>query len=183
MPFKQAGTALEFTLPAKPVDPYDSVLVLDIADREPKVAARYRADALPDRLDLYAWVARLRGEEIRYDWPTQSATGFKHFEQESNGLLWYPYKSLDGEYEVELTYACADAAAGSKFRLASDQRGSAASSIEGVIEATHGEFVTKKLNGKLAIQPNTGTISFALPGEDKSAPMKLRKITLIRAAP
>ncbi len=181
VPFKRAGSALEFTLPEKAVDPYDTVLVLDLADREPKVAASYRADALPDRLDLYAWTARLRGEEIRYDWTTRSATGFKHFAQESNGLLWYPYKSLDGEYEVELTYACPNGAAGSKFRLASDQRGSSGSIIEGVIEATNGEFVTKKLNGRLAIRPETNTISFGLPGDDKSASMRLRKITLIRA--
>ena len=67
-------------------------------DRRP-AGPRWRTATAPincrKRLDLYAWVARLRGEEIRYDWATQSATHFKRFERESNALWWYPYKSLE----------------------------------------------------------------------------------------
>lgn len=181
VPFRQNGAVLEFELPARPVDPYDTVLALEIAGTEPKVAAACRAGQLPGRLDLYAWVARLRGEEIRYDWATQSATRFRRFEQESNALWWYPYKSLDGEYEVEITYACPDRAAGSRFRLASERRGAPPESVlEDLVEPTGGKFVTRKLTGKLVVTPQTDHISFDLPGDDRSAPMQLRKITLIR---
>ncbi len=181
VPFKQSGIALDFNLPAKAPDLNDTVLVLEIADQEPKVADGYRAGQLPKRLDLYAWTARLRGEEIRYDWATRSATNFKRFEQESNGLWWYPYKSLNGQFQVEVTYACDNAQAGSRFRLASEMRGAARpATLEGTVEKTGGEFVTRKLEGTLAIRPDHELITFGLTGDDKSAPMKLRKITLIR---
>jgi alpha-L-fucosidase len=183
VPVRKDGAAIVFTLPAKPLDPYDTVLVLDIADQAPKVASGYRADQLPDRLELYAWVARLRGEEIRYDWSAQSATQFKKFAQESNALWWYPYKSLDGQYEVEVTYACPDNAAGSKFKVASERRGAPAEgSVEGTVEKTQGKFVTRKLDGKLTVRPQTDHITFELVDDDKSAPLKLKKITLIKSA-
>ena len=179
-PFRREGNAIDFELPAKPVDRFNSVLVLEIADQEPRVAKGFRAGDLPRRLDLFAWTARLRGEEVRYEWKTRSATNFKRFEQESNVLLWYPYKSLDGRYGVEITYACEDGVAGGKFRLSAQQRGAPVrSSVEGVIEGTQGKFVTKKLDGVLEVRPQTETITFAL-ADDKSAAVKLRKITLVR---
>jgi alpha-L-fucosidase len=179
--FKKTGGALEFALPAKPVDPYDTVLVLDIADAQPKVAAANRADRLPGRLDLHAWVARLRGEEVRYDWATRSATNFKKFANEQNTLWWYNYKALDGDYEVELTYACDDAAAGSRFRIGAMQRGAPnRQSLTGVVEKTQGKFVTRKLEGRLTVRQATEYINFELPDDDRSASLRLQKITLIR---
>ena len=178
--FKREGKALVFSLPAQAPDPYDSVIVLDLKGEQPKVADGYRADQMPAKLDLYAWVARLRGEEIRYDWKAQAATQFKQFQAESNGLLWYPYKSLDGQYEVEVTYSCPDNAAGSTFRIASEtRRKPPESELTGTVEKTGGKFITRKLNGKLIVTPGTDHISFGLAGEnDKSAPMSLKKITL-----
>jgi alpha-L-fucosidase len=181
VPVTQKGAVLGLTLPAKPVDPWDSVVVLELADRQPKVASGFRADQMPARLDLHAWVARLRGEEIRYDWATSSASHFKRFERESNSLAWYPYKSLDGVYDVELTYSCDDSIAGSKFRLASERRGAKPDGvIEGVVEPTGGKFVTRKLSGSIPVGPATEIVSFALAGDDKSAAMKVRKITLLK---
>jgi len=183
VPFKKIGAALEFELPEKAVDPSVSVLALDIADKTPKVADGYRADQVPARLDLHAWVARMRGEEIRYDWQTQSASGFRRFERETNALSWYPYKSLDGTYDVEITYSCGVSDAGSKFRVSADKRGQPApSSIDGVVEQTGGKFATKKLSGKLTVKPDTETITFQLLEGDKSAPMKVEKITLVKSA-
>lgn len=183
VPFKKAAAALEFDLPEKPLDENVSVMVLELADAQPKVADGFRADQMPARLDLHAWVARMRGEEIRYDWATQSATGFKRFERETNGLSWYPYKSLNGAYEVEITYACDNGAAGSKFKLAAGKRRDPNPSvIEGVVEKTGGKFVTKKLAGKLTVTPETETIGLELEGDDKSAPMKVQKITLVKSA-
>ena len=183
VPFHRDKLSLEFDLPAAPVDPNDTVLVLEIADAQPRVADGYRADQLPARIDLHAWTARLRGEEIRYDWETRSATGFRQFEREANILIWYPYKSLDETYEVELTYSCPNNVAGGKYRLASERRGQPSQSvIEGEILGTDGRFVTRKLAGKLTVTPDTSQITFGLPGDDRSAPMKVEKITLIRSA-
>jgi hypothetical protein len=179
--FRREGVVHEFTLPAGPLDPYDTVLVLDIADEQPKVAAGFGADQLPDRLDLYSWVARFRGEEVRYDWDTFSASNFSKAEQFPNELWWYPYKSLNGDYTVEITYACDDAAAGSTFRIAAQQRGApAASVLEGTIEGTRGMFVTKRLEGSLSVRPETEYIGFGLPENDKSAAVRVQKITLIK---
>ncbi len=181
VPVAQKSSTITLTLPSKPVDPWNTVVVLEIDDQQPKIADGYRADQMPARLDLHAWVARLRGEEIRYDWATSSASHFKRFERESNSLAWYPYKSLDGVYEVELTYACDDAIVGSRFRLASERRGAPPEGvIEGVVEPTGGKFVTRKLRGSIPVGPTTEVVSFALTGDDKSAAMKVRKITLLK---
>jgi hypothetical protein len=181
VPFRRNGAALEFELPAHPPDPYDSVLVLEVAGGQPKATDGFRADQVPARFDLHAWVARLRGEEIRYNWQTRSATKFERIEQGSNALWWYPYKALEGEYGVEITYACANPAAGSKFRLASERHGAPAQSVlEGVVEKTGGKFVNRKVSGKLLINSETDHIGFELL-DSKSASMELHKITLTAA--
>lgn len=176
--FSQKGSTVSLKLPATAPDAWDTVVVLEHEGEQVRVAGGYRADQLPNRLDLYAWVARLQGEEIRYDWATSSATQFKRFERENNSLAWYPYKSLDGSYEIEITYACDDSIAGSKFRLAASGRDGG--SVQGTIEGTGGKFVTRKVAGKLAIRPNTGAVTFALDGDDRSAGVKVQKITLVR---
>ncbi len=180
VPFRRDGAALIFDLPAQPVDPYDTVLVLELADETPRVADGYRAGQLPDRMDLYAWAARLRGEEIRYDFDTLSATNFVPAEQFANELWWYPYGALDGEYEVELTYACDNAEAGGTLRLATGgRRTPRKSGIEWKVSATGGKFVTRKLPGKITVDPKTGMIILGIDGEQSSG-IRVRKITLIR---
>lgn len=177
--FAQRGNALDLSLPAAAPDLNDTIVLLEIADQRARVADGYRAGQLPARLDLYAWEARLRGEEIRYDFATQSAHGFKRFQSETNMLFWYPYKALEGSYEVELTYACDDAVAGSQFRLFVDDRTKPANaSITGVINGTGGKFVTVKLPGRIDVTRQTNTIAFQLQDDDKSASMKVRKLTL-----
>lgn len=181
VPVKKAGNGIEFTLPAKAVDPYDSVLVAEIDGDAPKIAAGYGADEVPAKLDLYAWVGHLRGEEIRYDWATQSASGFKKFENASNALVYFPYKALDGDYDVEVTYSCANDAAGGKFQIVAGRRGANPDGrVEGTIEKTGNQFVTRKA-GRLTVRPQTGQIIFDLL-DDKSAAVKIRKITLSRAS-
>lgn len=181
VPVKKAGKGVEFTLPAKAVDPYDSVLVAEIDGDAPKIAAGYRADEVPAKLDLDAWVGHLRGEEIRYDWATQSASGFKKFENASNALVFFPYKALDGDYDVEVTYSCPNDAAGSKFQIvASRRRANPDGRVEGTIEKTGNRFVTRKA-GRLTVRPQTDQIVFDLL-DDKSAAVKIRKITLSRVS-
>lgn len=178
--FRQTAAAVRLDLPEQPVDPYNTVVVLELADQQPRVAAEYRYDRLPDRLDLYAWSARLRGEEIRYDRATLSATNFLHAEAERNELWWYPYGALNGVYQVEVTYACQDKAAGSPFRIAVHRGNQAPQLLRGRIEPTGGKFVTRALEGAIRIEPRDQYISFSLPEDDTSASLRLRKITLIR---
>ena len=181
VPFKREGVALNFDLPEQPVDPYDTVVVLEIADQKPRVAKGYSRDELPARLDLPAWIARLRGEEIRYDRKTAGATNFRKAGREQNELWWYPYGALNGEYEVEVTYACDNAAAGSPFRIGLHKGNQAPYlALPGKIEGTGGRFVSKRLPGTLRIGPDDQHISFGLPDDDKSASVRVQKLTLIR---
>jgi alpha-L-fucosidase len=183
VPFQRDGAALQFTLPAEPVDRYDTVLVLDIADQTPRVAAGYAHDQLPARLDLYSWTARFRGEELRYDKPTMSVTNFHQAETFQNELWWYNYEALDGDYAVEVTYACDNPIAGSTFRVGVAQGNQGdGSGVEGRVEGTGGKFVTKPVAGTIHIGPDDQQIRFGLSGDDKSAGVRVRKITLIRQA-
>ncbi len=184
VPFRQDGSTLDFDLPKKPLDVNDTVLVLELADQTPRVADGYRSDQIPDPLDLYAWTARLRGEEIRYDWETRSATGFVPTDQFANELWWYPYGSLNGKYAVQVTYACADAAAGGTLRLAvgGRRRSGQQSEVSTPIEGTHGTFRTRKLNGSLVIEPDTPLVILSVKG-GKSSTIQIRKITLTKKTP
>lgn len=168
--FKKDGAVITFDLPAQPVDPYDTVIALEIGDREPRVAHGFEAGNLPARLELYAWTGRLNGEELRYDKATASVSNFRSAKSNANQVQWYNYEALNGEYDVELTYACDDAAAGSDFRLGT---------ITGQIEGTGGQFVTKKI-GAMQIRSTDQTINFGLPKDDKSASVRLKKITLVK---
>jgi alpha-L-fucosidase len=179
--FRRTGAALEFELPDKPVDPHDTVLVLEIADQQPKVAAGYAKDTLPKRLDLYSWTARFRGEELRYDKPSLSVSNFRKAAQFENELWWYPYESLEGDYDVEVTYACDDAAAGSAFRIGVHKGNQGPyQELRGRVEGTGGKFANRKVTGSLRINRADQQVSFALPDDDKSAGIRVQKLTLTR---
>jgi alpha-L-fucosidase len=180
--FRRDGNALTFALPQSPVDPYNTVLVLDIADQTPKVAAGYSHETLPARLDLYAWTARLRGEEVRYDRKSASASTFRKAATEKNELWWYPYGSLSGSYDVEITYACDNAVSGSPFQVALHKGNNTPphAVAQGKIEGTHGRFIAKKLEGGLTIDSGDQHIAFSLPDSDQSAGVRVQKVTLIR---
>jgi alpha-L-fucosidase len=181
VPFQRKGAALEFSLPAQPVDPYNTVLVLDIADRAPRVAPPFAANSMPSRLDLYSWTARFRGEELRYDKPSMSVSNFRKADSYENELWWYNYEALNGDYEVEITYACDNAAAGSAFRVGVAKGNNAPyQELKGRIEATNGAFTTKRLAGTLHVASTDQHITFSLPADDQSAAVRVRKITLAR---
>jgi alpha-L-fucosidase len=177
--YTQSGATLTLQLPAQPVDPNDTVIALTLAGQAARIAPAHRAGVIPARLDLHAWESRLRGEEVRYDWATQSASRFKRFAQESNALWWYPYKALNGNYSVEITYAADNANAGSAYQVSADRRGSTDSKLTATIGNTGGQFVTRKLPGTLTVNNETDHITFALTGDDKSAGVRVRKITLV----
>jgi alpha-L-fucosidase len=182
VPYRKEGEALVFTLPAEPLDINDTVLVLEIADQQAKVMPGFGARELPNRLDLHAWIARLRGEEIRYDFASMSASNFRKFERETNELYWYNFGALNGNYSVEIEYACDNAAAGSTLRISTGPRNNAnESKVEAKVEGTGGAFAVRKLDGSIALGEGHSVISLGLPDDDKSASMRMRKITLTKA--
>jgi len=141
--FQREGNVLQLRTARETSGPLQSVLVLEIADQEPRVAKGFRADQLPRRLDPVACGRAPEGRGSSLEWKTRSATNFKQFAQESNVLLWYPYKSLDGNYEVESPMLVRTAG-----RQQVQPRGGAAADSGaqfggGVIEGTQGKFVTR----------------------------------------
>jgi len=181
VPFRQKGTSLTFTLPAKPLDEAVSVMVLELAEPAARVAEGFRPGQRPARFDLDAWVGELQGQELRYDRASQSVSGFKRFKLANNTLVWFPYKSLNGNYKVEVTYSCDDAVAGSALVLTSNApKSQPLSQQETKVEGTGGRFVTRALPGTLVVRPETSTIALRLGDDDRSAAMRVHKITLIR---
>jgi hypothetical protein len=50
------------------------------------------------------------------------------------------------------------------------------------VEGTGGQFVTKPVEGTIQIGPETQHIIFGLPADEKSASMRVQKITLTKRA-
>lgn len=186
IPFEQDGNRLSLELPTTAPDSLNTVVVLDIADRHAVVSREYRFDTEPAVRHLYAWEARLRGEEFRYDWESQSAYNFIDGTRPRNELRWYNFPQREGEYLVDIEYACEDGQAGSPFRLSSrriqwEAENTESSELTGVIEGTGGEFALKRI-GKMKIFSPECTLVFGLKDDFRSASVKVRKLVLTRIA-
>ena len=83
-------------------DPFNTVVVVDIADKQAVVLPEFRYDTEPAVRHLYAWEARLRGESFRYDWETQSAYNFIDGTRPRNELRWYNFPKEEAEYVVQV---------------------------------------------------------------------------------
>jgi len=184
VPFRQNGNHLLLELPGIAPTPICPIVVLDIADEQAVVAREYRHDTEPAVRHLYAWEARLRGEEFRYDWETQSAYNFIDGTRPRNELRWYNFPPAEGEYYVDIEYACDDEQAGSPFRISSrriqwEAENTESSELAGVIEGTGGAFAITRL-GKMKIFSPECTIVFGLKDDFRSASVKVRKLVLTR---
>ncbi|MDF7824610.1 alpha-L-fucosidase [Pontiellaceae bacterium B12227] len=182
--FRQTGNSLALKLPQQAPDQFNTVIVLDIADDQAMVSEEYRFDAEPAVRHLYAWEARMRGEEFYYDWETQSAYNFIDDTRPRNELRWYNFPQSEGECWVDIEYACADADAGSPFRLSSrriqwEAENTGPSELHGVIEGTGGAFKIKRL-GRLTMFSPECTLVFGLKDDFCSASVKVRKLILTK---
>ena len=184
IPFRQENGCLALDLPEAAPDQFNTVVVLEIEDSSAKVSAQHRFDTEPLVRHLYAWEARLRGEETGYDWETRSASNFLESVFPHNELRWYMYPAEAGEYLVDIEYACDDDRAGSPFRLSSrriqwEAENTESSQLPGVIEGTGGAVVTKRL-GRLTLFSPECTIVFGLADNFVSATVKVRKLILTK---
>ncbi len=174
--FEQKGNKLSFVLPAQPLDPYNTIVAIEIADEKAKITSGYGYRDAQKTINLYARDARIRGEEQRYDWKTQSVSGFFKAENPKNELWWYHHAFEDGVYRVDIEYACDNDIAGSEFyfyNMKDEQN-----KFAGTIQATNGDFkVFSLMNVKLTANEENRLI-FGLTDNDKSAKMKVRRIIL-----
>jgi hypothetical protein len=184
VPFVQTGNRLALELPAAAPDPFNTVILLQIADEQAVVTPEFRYDTEPAVRHLYAWEARLRGESFYYDWETRSAYNFVDGTRPRNELRWYNFPGEEAEYLVDIEYACDDANAGSPFVLSSrriqwEEENTESSELQGVVAGTGGKFVTQRL-GTLKLFAPQNTLIFGLREDYRSAAVKVRKLVLTR---
>lgn len=186
VPFKQNGNTLTMELPELAVDKYNTVIKVEIDGDEAVVSSEFRFDTEPPVRHLFAWEARIRGEEFPYDWESRSASNFIDGTVPRNELRWYKHIPASAEYVVDIEYACDDDEAGSPFRLSSrtDQWDEefvteGAYALAGVVEGTGGKFVTKRV-GALKVDAPMSVITFGLMDDFKSKSIKVRKLILTR---
>ncbi|MCG8308972.1 MAG: alpha-L-fucosidase, partial [Cytophagales bacterium] len=182
IPFSQQGNVLGFKLPAAPVDPYNTVMVLDIEGQEVMVTKGYEAGTSRDNFDLYAWSARFRGEELKYDWESKSVSNFTYAETYKNELWWYLYGTVHpGDYAVEITYACDQESAKDKVTLETTKgHWKIDREINFAVEDTKGKFMTKKIGQPLHIGENNKEIRLGLKDPGNSNSIRVQKIRLTR---
>ena len=181
--FSQQGNKLIFKLPDAPVDSYNTVMVLDIEGQDVMVTKGYETGTPRDDFDLYAWSARFRGEELKYDWGSKSVSNFTYADTYKNELWWYLYGAVPpGDYAVEITYACDQESAKDKVTVETthghwkiDQQ------MEFAVADTKGKFITKKIEQPLHIGENNKEIRLGLKEPGNSNSIRVQKIRLTRA--
>ncbi len=174
--FAQKGDKLRFSLPAQPLDPYNTIVAIEIADKKAKVTSGYGYRDTQKTINLYALDARIRGEEQRYDWKSQSVSGFFKAENPKNELWWYHHAFEDGAYRVDIEYACDNDVAGSEFyfyNMKDEQN-----KFVGTIQATNGEFKMFSLMNVMLTANEENRLIFGLTDNDKSAKMRVRRVIL-----
>ena len=182
VPFQQKGRLAEFVLPANPVDKYCSVLALDIEDEKAKVSGGFEFNTAKDTVDLYAWTARLRGEELEYDWESNSASNFVFADFYKNELWWYLYGAVDaGEYRVEISYASNNEGSDDTIYLQTTlDKWVVDYEMEFVVDNTEGDFIAKELEEPLYIGPDNKEIRLGVTNPGTTSSVRIHKIRLVR---
>ncbi|VGO19114.1 alpha-L-fucosidase [Pontiella sulfatireligans] len=181
--FNQTKKRLSLVLPQTAPDQINTVIVLDIEDEQAVVIPDFGYETIPAVWNLYAWEARLRGPDLVYDWETQSVDNFI-LAHNLNQLSWINLPNEEGEYLVDIEYACENDKAGSRYVVSSrrsewDNQNTETSELIRVVEGTDGKFVTKRLGSVKVFSPNCA-IHFALQKDLTSESVKVRKLVLTR---
>lgn len=180
--FEQHGNRIKFSLPEHPVDKYCSVLVLDNDDVVAKVTKGYEFNTHKDTIDLFAWTARLRGEELQYDWESNSVSNFVFADFYKNELWWYLYGAIkEGNYTVELTYATNNEFSKDTIKIETTlEKWKVDKGISFIFDDTKGRFITEELNGHLQIGRDNKEIRLGIKNPGNESSIKIKKIRLIR---
>lgn len=181
VPFVQKGNSVTFSLPPKALDDRNTVLVAEIDDQTAKVEPGYRYNDPHNVNIMYAREGRMRGEDLKYDWESQSCTNFIDTPSPVNELFWYTYHLTEGDYQVDIEYACPDESAGSVIRfIRAHGLHEDIETIHGTVEGTGNQFEIKRL-GKITVPPNQRHILLKFGLDDgKSADIKVRKVILTK---
>lgn len=182
IPFKQDKHSVQFTLPEEPVDDFCSIIVLELEEEEVLVAEGFESGAPKETMDLYAWSARLRGEELKYDWDSKSVSNFVHAEFIPNELWWYLYGAITpGSYQVEISYACDQGATNDTVTVETTLNGwKVDQEINFVLQDTKGEILTRRFETPLKIVAENKEIRLGFKHPANASSVRIQKITLFK---
>lgn len=173
--YSQKGEHLVFSLPKQPINKYNTIIKVEIADKDAVLYDGYEFDVQKDSVVLHAREARFWGHGNSFDWDSYTATNLH------SALFWYIQNVKSGTYSAEIVYACDDDEAGSgiKFKTGSTPREIwGKKSVDAEMKPTGGEF--KRFNlPDLEITDKTKIVSFDLSGK-QSKKAHISRIILTR---
>ena len=192
---KQQANEVTLTIEKSQLDEFNTVVVLDIADQVPVIAAGFRYKDVQKDYSLNGVDCRITGHEMRILKEDFAMTGFcKATSFPYNELWWYHYPYKAGKHKVSVEYACDDAMAGSPFAVVKDYDSSTADydpfnvmqsasavaheEVEGVIQPTGGKYKVFEVGTISLYQKNLNKITFKLKKDFKSSGIRFKKVIL-----
>ncbi len=172
LPVSQNEDGATVTLPAAAPDKIASVVVLEI-DGPADVAPYSVPQASDGSFTFPAVDATIHGKTARYDGnPGKDNIGY--WTNSQDWVDWNFSMKKAGAFEIEVTYACENAAAGSQFTVET-----AGKKLAGKVERTGGwtKFVTKNL-GPIEIPAGHQTLAVRATAMPNGAVMDLRSVVL-----
>jgi alpha-L-fucosidase len=177
LPVSQNEDGVTITLPTEAPDKIASVVVLEISG--PADVAPYSIPQASDGSVTFPAVdGTIHGDTARYDAdPGKDDVGY--WTNAQDWVDWNFSIKKPGPFEVEVTYACENGAAGSEFSIeAADKK------LTGKVEGTGGwgKYVTKNL-GRIEIPAGHQTLAVRATAMPHGAVMDLRSVVLKPALP
>ena len=176
--FSKDGNSLVLAIPQDINIKYSSVIVLDLKEEFPVIAEGYRYNDPQQEYILFAKDARMGGEELKYLYDTNAATGFLESESPFNELMWYHYPYDSANYRVSIEYACDDSFAGSPFVLQKQKNKLDVAVISGIIQPSGGKFQTFEIGEMVLEKGELSLLRFKLEKDFISSPLKFRRLIL-----
>jgi alpha-L-fucosidase len=178
--YSQNGNQLTLSLPDEPLDSFNTVVVVEIADEQPVVTAGFAYNDVQQSYSLFSRDARIRGEEAGYDWANHSVSGFVAADTPENELWWYHFPYESGTYSVSVEYSCDDELAGSDFYVSNRRDRGRPVTLEGRIEPTQERFKVFHVGELELTEGAENQLRFGLGADDQSAELKVRKLVLTK---
>ncbi|MBN2138200.1 MAG: alpha-L-fucosidase [Sedimentisphaerales bacterium] len=163
-------------LPGRAVDPFNTVVVLEIVG-EPDVLPPSIRVAADGSISLKAIDATVHGETARYE-SGDGKDNIGFWTNADDYVTWDMQLSKAGEYDVEITYACAQGSGGSDFAVLVG-----GSELSGKVRETGdwAEFVTEKVGTAKIAEAGKCTLTVRPKSKPGMAVMNLKSIRLVPA--
>ena len=170
--FKQKDLELILNCPPIVPDPYDTIVVLELAGK-PEVDLAVR-QAENGEVELPARLAQVHGQTARYEFGGgHDNIGF--WTDVNDWVSWDFVLEKGGDFEVVITYACDKGTGGSEFAVEIDGQ-----SLKGVVEETGSwtDFVERSL-GKVSLKGGRYKLAVRPLTKPGGAVMNLKSVKLL----